>query len=269
MATDIVTDPQVQDEPAKAPEQPKDDPVTKVEAQSKESAPASPETAPQDNLPKWTYSVPAPLRDSVKDYATIGDAVRDLVDLRGRAARLTEIPGAEATIEEREAFYKAAGRPDSPAGYELKKPVDWPNNMPWDQKDAMAFAEHAYKAGLPKAQAETLYRDVSGRARNMVLDHTAAQQRERQKWADELVREYGENAEVTKATAHRAVEVIGSPALKQRLEAAGLLEYPPLISAFARAWNAIGEDRIFAGAADPGGKSQSERIRSMYPNTQW
>jgi len=275
MAEDVqVTDPVATgDEPAsQAPHAPTDDPgQTAPSPQSKATEPASPETGPADDLPKWHYSLPGPLRghEALKSHATIGDAAKELVDLKGRTERMVEVPAADSTLEERERFFKAIGRPETPAGYELKRPSDWPANMPWDQREAQRFAEHAYKAGIPKGQAEQMYGDLAANARNQLLDMTAAQQKERKQWGEELARNYGDQAEGNVKIAHRALEVIGSPALKAKLEKAGLLEYPPLVAMALNAWNGIGEDKIFAGAVDPGGKNEADRIRQMYPNTNW
>lgn len=254
MAEDQVTDPESTDNPTTDPSATTDNPE-----------PQTPE------LPRWHHSLPDPLKghESLKGFATIGDAAKAYVELSGRSERMVEVPGADATEAQKEEFYKALGRPETPDQYELKKPSDWPGNTPWSSQDSKRFAEKAYMVGLSKAQAERLHRLIVDDAKNMILDH-GLEEKKRGEAREQALRElFGSKVDENVTLAQRSMEMVGGPACREELERSGLLRSPVQVRAWKRIWEAIGEDRIFAGAADPDGSTQEARLKALYPNTDW
>lgn len=237
------------------------------EANGDGSGSSSPE---KPTYPQFHTQFPEELRGhSAFGDKSMKDIAADYVDLVSRRDRMVEIPGEDSSPEEREAFYAKIGRPEKPSGYELGKPEDWPKTFPWDQNDAKAFAEAAYRNGIPKAQAEGLYRDTVARNRKLLESLTTAQQKELSEWNEQLAGQFGDQAAAKLELADRAMEMIGSPALKERLAQAKLNRYPPLVNAFLKAWSEIGEDKIFAGAVDRDGSNMRDRVAARYPNTKF
>jgi|GEM_PF-5560962 len=200
---------------------------------------------------------------------SLGEIAEQFVELAGRQDRVVEIPGEDASPEKRQEFYRKLGVPEKPAEYELKKPEDWPKTYTWDQKDAQSFAEAAYKSNLTKEQAETFYKAMLDRSRTVRDGSYMKSQTEKEEWNNALQRKFGDNAPAKLELADRAMEMIGSPALKQKLEQVGLTRYPPLVDAFLKAWNEIGEDKIFAGVTDRSGTNYQEQVSRRYPNTKF
>jgi hypothetical protein len=200
---------------------------------------------------------------------SLGEIAEQFVELAGRQDKVVELPGEDASPEKRQEFYRKLGVPEKPAGYEFKKPEDWPASYPWDQKDAQAFAEAAYKSNLTKEQAETFYKTMMNRNRDLLDGSFTNNKKERDEWNNALQRKFGDNAPAKLELADRAMEMIGSPALKQKLEQVGLTRYPPLVDAFLKAWNEIGEDKIFAGVTDRSGTNYQEQVSRRYPNTKF
>jgi hypothetical protein len=271
MADAQVMDPETSvDNPQADPQQSTDNPEPQATPSDAPDTSSTDEGA-QSDLPRWHHSLPGPLKghEALKGYTTIGDAAQALVELRGQSERMVEIPAADAPMEEREAFYEKLGRPKGPDGYELRKPENWPADQPWSSKQAKLFAEKAFKVGVPKAMAEQLHSEIVQEGRNALLDQTAQQRAAAEKREETLKQLYGAHVEENVKRAHRSMEMVGGPTVKAELEKQGLLRSPNQIRAWNRIWETIGEERIFAGAADPDGRTQQKRVEGLYPNTEW
>lgn len=271
MADEQVMDPETSaDNPEADPQQSTDNPDTGEQSEAPK-APSSTEEGQQSELPRWHHSLPGPLKghEALAGYNTIGEAAQALVELQGQSERTVEIPSADAPMEEREAFLERIGRPKGPDGYEFKKPDNWPADQPWSAKAAKAFAEKAYRVGMPKAMAEQLHREMVEEGRGLLLDNTAKMRADAEKREETLKGMYGAHVEDVVKLAHRSMEMVGGPTVKAELERQGLLRSPNQIKAWKRIWETIGEDAIFAGAADPDGQTQQARVEGLYPNTNW
>jgi hypothetical protein len=55
-----------------------------------------------------------------------------------------------------EEFYKAGGRPDTAADYNIKKPDDFPAEIPWDEDLIKGYQDLFHKIGLSKKQSDAL-----------------------------------------------------------------------------------------------------------------
>ncbi len=95
----------------------------------------------------WKDKAPAPLRDFITQNMTAA---------RAKTEGMVKAPTSESAPEEWDAFYKAAGRPDTPEGYGFKAPETMPEGVAWDQPLAEKFAAVAHKIGLTPAQAAAL-----------------------------------------------------------------------------------------------------------------
>ena len=106
-------------------------------------------------------------------------------------------------------------------------------------------------------------------AKNMILDH-GIEEKKRGEAREQTLRElFGSKVDENVTLAQRSMEMVGGPACREELESSGLLRSPVQVRAWKRIWEAIGEDRIFAGAADPDGTTQEARLKALYPNTEW
>lgn len=113
--------------------------------------------------PKWQDALPDEFADDramlaqFGDFKTMTKALRDnMTAARAKTDGMVKVPGAEATDEERAAFFAALGRPEKPEGYGLTKPEKLPDGVEWDEGMSGKFAEVAHKIGLTPAQAAAL-----------------------------------------------------------------------------------------------------------------
>lgn len=265
-----VTDPQPTGDEVKPPQSGDDPGQTQPGSEPTPSAGDSP-TA---DLPKWHYSLPGPLQghESLKSFDTIGAAAERLVDLLGRAEKAVEVPGEGATLEERNLFYTKLGRPESPAGYGLTKPADWPNDAPWDEAEVQRIAEQMHVAGLSQNQAQKLFELNSKSTAALWKASQEARAKQKAAWREQLLASVSGDEEALAAkigSAKKAFTVLGSPELAELLARAGIDENPLVVEAFGRAFKAVGEDSYFTAGqvAKTENDKARERINAHYPNS--
>lgn len=115
----------------------------------------------EDTPPAWTDSLSDELRGAIepKNWASADDAISAYLDLEKKiGADTISVPGDDASDEQRAAFYKALGRPDAAADYQLAAPEGAtlaPETDAW-------WRETAHKHGLSQKQAEGLMADYYG-----------------------------------------------------------------------------------------------------------
>ena len=109
----------------------------------------------------WRGSITDPKLKNFSDrFATPADAAKAAFDLRQKLSNAITIPGENASDEDRAAFRKAVGVPDTPEGYEVRVPDTLPENIRAMQETPQAkgrvseFLKAMHEAGAPKAAAE-------------------------------------------------------------------------------------------------------------------
>lgn len=201
--------------------------------------------------PSWHKSLPGSLRGnkSLLGYATIGDAAEALVKLQAKPEGI-QIPGEGATPVEIHEFYRKLGRPESPEGYGLTKPDNWPEGLKWDEEAVLKDAERAHRAGLSVTQARVLARlgqEEFIEAYRQRQENLARQKDAHNKtllaWAN------GDEQKVAtmKAEARRALRLVGSPELEQLFDRLGISEHPLVIQSYTKAAAALTDDRRITG----------------------
>lgn len=86
-----------------------------------------------------------------------GDVIRDYGELQKSASGKIKIPTPESSDEEKNAFYSKTGRPDTPEGYEFKKPENLPEGMKYDEEFAKQMSIVAHKRGASKELMQELF----------------------------------------------------------------------------------------------------------------
>ena len=129
------------------------------------------------------------------------------------------IPSEDSPAEIREAFFKAAGRPDKPEDYGLQKPENIRPEL-WDENGAKEFATLAHQLGLSKTQAAKLaeWELTRGSKAAELMDQQFTQTREKavgdlkKDWPGEL---FNQNLRVAKVAAIQfgGAEVVNDEAL--------------------------------------------------------
>lgn len=142
-------------------------------------------------------------------------------------------------------FWKAAGRPDDPKGYEFAKPEKLPEGMEYSEEVDKTFATKAHELGLNKRQASALREwqlDYLSQAQTKQAEESAAAQ---EAAAAQLKSEWGRAYEPKLAAANKAVKEYGGAEFAAFLDQSGLGDHPALVKAFATiAEKTMGESQL-------------------------
>lgn len=218
--------------------------------------------------PAWVAQLPADLKDneSFTQYKTIGDLAKahlevsgKVKDLDGLQAKLKDsIPKlkADAKPEEREAYYKALGRPDKPEEYEFKGENLDPKSIEWARQ---AFFEN----GLSKDVANKIAAGFNDFQKAQVEALKANVKAETAAAEAKLKTDLGDKFEATKELASRfwkkhfaenaeALKFLETPTVEGML----LGNNPYFISLFAKAASLTGEDTSSPGSPSQAGKKE-------------
>lgn len=191
-------------------------------------------------------------------FKSIPEANKAHIELHEKSKGMVKIPDVNSTEEERKAFYKANGVPDTPEGYELATP-DIPEGMKMDDETAKWFREISHKLGLNKHQANTLFAEESKRrvqSHNVTLDAV-------KKGKEGIMQKWGVDYDANLEIANRAVTKFGSAEFPEFLTKSGLGNHPAMLEYCLAVGKAIAEDKTVVGVG-PGGENIAER---KYPNS--
>jgi hypothetical protein len=202
-------------------------------------------------LAPWADQLPDELKgnpDAVKSFSRfqkIGDMAKAYLQLEGKAAGALTVPGEDAEPGEAEAFWKAAGRPESKEGYSFAK-----------QQGGEVLADMAFKANLTEAQAKTLFQDFEKIGNVRLEEAQRAQNRQYRETSAKLREEYGAKFPEKLECLKRGLMYAGAGA-SQALREAGLAGHPEIVRAFI----ALGE--LTAEGVSAKGRSSGGGIKSI------
>lgn len=131
----------------------------------------------------------ASLRDFVKARGakTIDQLAKGLLDAQ-RAIHdkgMVKLPGENASDDERAAFNKAIGVPDSAEGYAFEPPVDGEGNPVQLNTDMLGrLAKAAHKAGMPAEAYKAVVGEFVAAQMEELAGHNAERQAEAVDWAN-------------------------------------------------------------------------------------
>jgi hypothetical protein len=160
--------------------------------------PAGEPTAPiidaEGNLREgWREDLPEDIRaekvfDRVKNFQGIMKSLASAERMVGKDK--IAIPGDKSTDVEWEAFYQAAGRPETPQDYNLKAPEDLPEGA--YTKDRLEGAQKLFhKLGLSNKQAQALMEYDQGIARQFIKDREKQKTIDRENAKNDLLQLWG------------------------------------------------------------------------------
>lgn len=215
--------------------------------------------SPPAQADDWRAGVPDNLRSFAERFAAPGDAVKSAYDLRRKLSRAAEPPGENASEEERAAWYRRLGRPDTPDGYEIARPESaaaFAGDEETLGAQEASFKEAMHAAGAPPAAVQAAVDWYYTHAADGMTALAAADTEALESARTELRRDWGGDFERNVEYARRALAAFGGDELVGTLGAAGLDTHPAVARAFARIGRQMGEDdmigRLPAGGSGPG-----------------
>ena len=220
-----------------------------VAAATSSAAPATSSDAATTD--KWREAIPAEIRTN-PCFANVKD-VSDLATQFANAQKLigvekAPIPKADSPKEVWDAFYKAAGRPDTVEGYgEIKLP----DGISIVDKPALdSFTKSVFDKGLSKQQYDAVvgsyleFVQKSGKAQEASVSSTIAT------GMKSLSSEWGSKFTEQMQVANDAFDSLADPELKSLFEKDKVLaNNPSVIKLFAKLGTAMKEDTLRGGSS--------------------
>ena len=187
--------------------------------------------------PAWMSQIGDITKDAAKaeklsKFAKLSDLANAYMELEGKQGNALVKPGDDASDEEREAFYKALGKPESADKYSIEG----------DQ--AELFRQMAYKNNLTDDQAKALYAAVKEAGENELAKMQANYQQQAKATQEALQSEYGKDYPKKIEMLKRGVNTYGGKEVAEKLQQAGLLADVNIVKMFIL----LGEQSAEAGA---------------------
>lgn len=209
------------------------------------------------------------LGDFANAYIELGKSKGDLeqskTDLEGKLAQAIQIPGEDASDEDRAAFLAKLGRPENPEGYELKRP-DLPEGFKYNEDRENAFRKFAHDSGLTQAQASAIHSWFNEQMLKSYQDFASISESHLKEAEETLKKEWGdkfsENVEIAKRTA-KTLDEKGLKGLGEWLEKSDQGNNPLVIKLFHMIGKHVLDDKTILGSL--GGETGKSAAALLYP----
>jgi hypothetical protein len=210
------------------------------------------------------FDLPAEDRTKLARFKSHNDLGKSYLELERKLGASITLPGKNSTAEEREAFHKRLGRPDSPDGYELDS-FFLPDGVTKADMGEEKFKAQAYELGLSKDQAKALHKwavDASLEQAKQMKQQQALKKRDA---SEALRKEHGLEYEKKLALVGLVNQRFGGDEWIQFLNE-GPGDDPRLLRVLMKVGEAISEDTLVQGR--PAGMEPGEREDGLlsYPN---
>lgn len=225
-------------------------------------------------LPKWMSSLPDAYKEDARfskfeEPSKAWDKFATLLDAEGK---MIAIPDEKATDEDRAAFYTKLGRPEKAEAYNITKPENLPDGIPYNPELESAFKSFAFDKGLSDKTTGELwgwYHDLIIKGWN---DQQKTEQAAFEGTVNALKDEWrGDAFKVNTEIAHRAFVKFGGDEAKAFLEETkigniAIGDHPMFLKIFNAIGKAISDDSAHPGGGDTGGeeKSEEEKARDFF-----
>ena len=184
--------------------------------------------------------------DKLSKFAKLSDLANAYMELDGKLGNSIVKPGENASDEEREAFYRALGKPESADKYSI------------EGDEAKLFREMAYKNNLTDEQAKALYASLKEAGKNALAQHKAAYEQQAKETQNALQAEYGNEYPKKIEMLKRGVKAYCGESVAAKLQQAGLLADKEIVKMFIL----LGEESSEAGS--PGnGRTKADGYKSI------
>ena len=183
--------------------------------------------------------------EKLAKFGKLGDLANEYLKLEGQLGNAIVKPGENASDEEREAFYKALGKPESADKYGI------------EGDDAEMFRQMAFKNNLTDEQAKAIYKSLSEVGQNVMKQQQENYKAQAKATQDALMAEYGNNYPAKIEMLKRGIANYGGEAVGAKLQQAGLLADKDIVKLFIL----LGEQSAEGGS--PARSQKSDGYKSI------
>jgi hypothetical protein len=206
-----------------------------------------------DRLPKEL----AEHKQILGQFKDIDGALKTLVSqqkMLGKKADAVFVPDEKATPEEKAAFLKKLGVPESPEAYQLR-PKDLPAGYEWDDNVAKEFNTLAHQNGITPKQMDALMGRYAAYESQKAEAAASQQKAEMEAGRKALAEAWGDKFDVELSVARRAAQVAGVD-----VNSKGFSD-PSVVLAFNRLARMMSDDKIVN--SDTAGTMMAGKARAM------
>ena len=185
--------------------------------------------------PAWMAqlgNVEADKAEKLSKFEKIGDLANNYLELEKKLGSSLVKPGDDASDEEREAFYRALGKPESADKYSI------------EGEQAEMFRKMAYENNLTDEQAKAFYKSLQEVGNNAIAAQKAAFDAQAKDTQAALQKEYGKDYNTKIEMLRRGVTAYGGEKMGAKLKQAGLLADYDVVKMFIL----LGEQSAEAGS---------------------
>ena len=164
--------------------------------------------------PAWMAqlgNVEADKAEKLSKFEKIGDLANNYLELEKKLGSSLVKPGDDASDEEKEAFYRALGKPESAEKYTI------------EGENTEQFRKLAYENNLTDDQAKAFYKAINEIGNNMLAQQKAAFDAQARDTQAALQKEYGKDYQTKIEMLKRGVAAYGGEKMGAKLQQAGLL----------------------------------------------
>jgi len=206
-----------------------------------------------DRLPK-EYQENAAQYANFKDLPSLLKSYSHAQKMLGGKANAVQIPGEDATPEERTEFFRKIGVPEDVKEYSVK-PSNLPEGAAWDTDAIGKFNEIAHANGVTPKAMEQIVSAYAEYATVMTEKAQLAEKAQNDANRKALADEWGAKYDSNLALAKRAAQSVGAD-----LNSPGFSD-PAVVKAFQRLASHISDDRLVT--SDSPATQQIGRARAM------
>lgn len=201
--------------------------------------------------PAWMSQIGDITKDADKasklsKFEKLSDLACAYLEAEGKLGNTLVKPGENSTDEEREAFWKALGKPESADKYSI------------EGDEAKMFRDMAYENNLTDDQAKSIYESLKKVGENAMAQQKLAFEQQAKETQSALIAEYGKDYSKKVEMLKRGVANYGGQAVGAALAEAGLLANKDIVKMFIR----LGEESS-EGSAQGKTSGRADGYRSI------
>ena len=215
--------------------------------------------------PDWMTSVPKEFRDDKalwkhKDFSSyLKESSENSEKLAGfDPEKVLNIPGDDTSDDDREAFYRKLGKPESADGYELDDP-GFPDGLPRDEELEGHIKKWAHEANIPADALKSLVGKYNAHVGDIFKTAQEAYDKDLLEKTDALKGELKDGYNEFVLKAQRAADKVGGEEFITLLRDSGLETHPTFLKVFGNIGKMISEDSALGGGAGSGGGGEEPK----------
>ena len=208
--------------------------------------------------PDYLTSIPKEFRDhkAFLEHEDLSSFLKKSLEASDKLAgfdpeKVLNIPGDDASDDDREAFYQKLGKPESADGYELDDP-GFPDGLSRDEELEGHIKQWAHEINMPADMLKYFVGKYNAHVGEAFKDAEAANEKDLQEKTEALKTELKDDYNEFVLKAQRAATKFGGEELITLLKDYGLETHPIFLKAFGTLGKAVSEDSALGGGTGSG-----------------